>query len=132
LPLLLSGCFRQQKEQYVIIKDKKVIVEVADKEMEIIRGLSNREKISESEGMLFIFPDSRIRDFWMREMKFNLDIIWIENDQIVKIDENLPTEGKYPEKSYSSITPVDRVLELNAGWTEKNNLQVGDKIIYSL
>jgi len=115
-----------------MIKGQKIIVEVADNQAEIIRGLSNREKIDDNEGMLFVFPDSKIRDFWMREMKFNLDIIWINNDQVVKMDKNLPAEGKYPEKSYSSIIPVNRVLELKAGWADKNNLQIGDKINYSL
>lgn len=115
-------------EKYVIINNKKIKVEIADTSQSIYNGLSNRDYLCEDCGMLFIFKDKSERIFVMREMKFNLDIIWIEDDNIVKIDNNLTAEGINPSKLYGSWKKVDKVLEVNANFCEKNNIRAGDKI----
>lgn len=104
-----------------------VNVEIADKPDLWYKGLSNHNPICSKCGMLFIFPDKAERTFVMREMRFPLDIIWIDEDKVVKIDKNLPPEGSFPENNYASLAPVNYVLEVNAGLTEKENIKVGDK-----
>lgn len=68
----------------------------------------------------------------MRLMHFPLDIIWITDGKIVKIDKNLPPEGTEPKEHYSSGQPVNYVLELNAGFTLDNMIQIGDKVQISI
>lgn len=114
----------------VIINDKIVNVEIAGTAEKHYQGLSNRENLCENCGMLFVFPDKKERTFVMRDMNFPLDIIWIDDDKIVKIDKNLPSEGSNPKILYSSGQPVNYVLEVNAGFCDKNNIKIGDKIIY--
>lgn len=62
----------------VIINDQKILVEVVDTWPAIYKGLSGRESLAENQGMLFVFPKLDIYEFWMKDMKFPLDIIWIQ------------------------------------------------------
>ena len=112
------------------VKINKTIigVEVADSPGEQYRGLSNRKSMDKYSGMLFVFQNKQQRVFVMREMNFSLDIVWIADNKIVKVDTNLAPEGKKPEMSYGSDYDVDYVLELNAGFVKKKKIKVGDAI----
>ena len=128
--ILLSGCGKADKIKEVKVNDKIIKVESAETAEEKQQGLSGREKICENCGMLFIFDKKDIRSFWMKDMKFSIDIIWINSDKIVKITENakLPQGENIP--AYSSDKKVNFVLEVNAGFCEKNNIKVGDKVLF--
>lgn len=116
-------------DSYIKIGDKQALcVMIADEAEEQIRGLSGRRVLDKNSGMLFVFAGKQIRDFWMKDMLIPLDIIWISENKIVKIDKNLQPEGSQPKLRYNSVEPVDNVLEVNAGFAEENNLTVGDKI----
>jgi uncharacterized membrane protein (UPF0127 family) len=78
--------------------------------------------------MLFVFSDSSERSFVMRNMRFPLDIIFINNNVVTKIYRDLPPEGNDPKNIYSSDGPADMVLELNAGEANRLNLQEGEEI----
>lgn len=117
------------KEINAVINGNRIKIEIANNPIEYYNGLSNRESICNSCGMLFIFPDKKIRNFVMRNMKFPLDIIWISDDKIVGFDENLAPEGSKPKNLYNSEEPVDLVLEVNAGFVEKNKISIND-IVY--
>jgi len=98
------------------------------------QGLSGRKKLEENKGMLFVFPESSYQTFWMKDMRFSIDIIWIdENFQIVGIEKNVPpcrtSEDKCP--LYSSPLPVKYVLETKAGKAEKEKLKKGDTLLIS-
>jgi uncharacterized membrane protein (UPF0127 family) len=103
-------------------------VELALTREEQIQGLSDRESLCPDCGMLFIFPERQVRSFWMKNMLFSIDIVWIDNNKIVKIDRDLQPEGEKPEHNYSSIMPVDTVLELNAGYCDLHNIKEGDRV----
>ncbi|OGF22159.1 hypothetical protein A2Y83_00970 [Candidatus Falkowbacteria bacterium RBG_13_39_14] len=109
-----------------LINGNEIEIEVADTPAKRYLGLSNRDYLCSECGMLFIFADKEAREFVMREMEFNLDIIWISDGRIVKIDKDLPAEGEKYEKIYSSGTKVDMVLELNAGYCDGHGIKVGD------
>jgi len=116
----------------VKINDTLIRIEISDTPEERVMGLSYREKLENDSGMLFIFNEQSERSFWMKNMNFPIDIIWMQGDRVVRIDKNLPPEGDSPQNHYSSIVPVDHVLEVAAGVTEKNNLKVGDTVKYDL
>ena len=66
----------------------------------------------------------------MRNMKFPLDIIFIKDDTIVEILENLEPEGSNPKEIYSSNQPVNSVLEINAGMSKQYDFKTGQKVIF--
>jgi uncharacterized membrane protein (UPF0127 family) len=113
------------------INNIEIDVDIADSVALQTKGLSGRSVLNEEEGMLFIFPDDKIRYFWMKDMLFPIDIIWIDKEgRIIGIEENAPKpEGSTPDYKlsiYSSPKPVPYVLEVNAGFSERNNIKVND------
>ena len=106
----------------------KLDIEIADNEFETQTGLMYRDAMKNNRGMLFIFPDSRPRSFYMKNTRFPLDIIYLDaNKQIVSIQENAQP---FNENSLPSNAPAKYVLEVNAGLANKWQLVVGDKINY--
>ncbi len=129
--LLVSGCQNGKSNQATSsleINNQKFSLELAQTSQEKYQGLSNREHLCSSCGMLFVYEQAQNRTFVMRGMNFPLDIVWIKDQKIVKIDRNLAPEAKEPWTKYSSGQPVDLVLELNGNSCQKYNIQVGDKI----
>ncbi len=104
-------------------------VEIADTMAARAQGLSGRERLAENEGMFFIFPISAIYPFWMKDMKFPIDIIWIRGEKIVGITEN----AAVPDASgglpiYSPPTIVDKALEVDAGLAKTFGLTEGKMV----
>ena len=104
----------------------KIDLEIADNDYERQLGLMNRKEMKENEGMLFIFPMQQLQSFWMRNTLISLDIMFV-NDQrkIVTIHKNTKILS---EISYPSTEPSIYVVETLAGFTDRHNIQVGDKI----
>jgi uncharacterized membrane protein (UPF0127 family) len=120
----------------VTISGKTVAVEVAKTSEEREKGLSDRSSLDKDAGMLFVFEENSGNPiFWMKDMLIPLDIIWIKNDKVVKIDKNVPAPEKGTAdsklKTYSTGTFVDYVLEVNAGFTESGSIKVGDSVSFS-
>ena len=119
-------------EKSVIIAGNKIIIETAQTPKEKEQGLSGREYIPEDHGMLFIISPKSRSPFWMVDMKFPLDIIWISDNKIVQIDENAapPKPGQKENELplYKPPEPVDFVLEVNGGFTYKHKIMVGDTV----
>ena len=109
----------------ITIGKKELTVEIADNPEEQVQGLSDRESLRENNGMLFIFEQPIIAGFWMKDMKFSLDIIWIdENGMIIGIEKNVSPQS-YPQ-IFSPPSPIKYVLEVNSGWSDRNNIKTGD------
>jgi len=93
-------------------------------------GLLKYDSLPLDQGMLFIFDKSDIYTFWMKGMKFAIDIIWIDQDnKVVDIARNVPPEpGKNDVqlKQYKPNAAAKYVLEVNAGLSDLNNIQIGD------
>ena len=112
----------------VIIDDVKVKVEIADEASEMARGLSNRKSLDKNHGMIFVFVEPGQPAFWMKDMEFPIDIIWIKNDVVVDIAPNLPVVAAEFLSTYSPREPANYVLEVNAGFAKENGIKVGDKV----
>lgn len=108
-------------------------VEVADSSEKRSKGLGYRQSLATDSGMLFIHDTAKKYTYWMKGMQFPIDIVWILDDEIADIIPNIPPpiEGQSDDtlERYSSTVDVNRVLETNAGFVAKNNIQTGDKII---
>jgi len=94
-------------------------------------GLSNQEKIKDEEGMLFVFEEGAIHDFGIKGVKFNLDIIWIADNQIVGIVQNLPvqTDTVQLPASHMLAQQAQYALEINGGLSQKYGFKVGTPVI---
>ena len=101
-------------------------VEIADTETKRAEGLSNRTSIADQSGMLFIFPQPGRYSFWMKDMNFSLDFIWIRSGLVVQLSRNIhPIQ---PPVTLAPDQPVDQVLEVPAGFINKNGIKVGDEV----
>ena len=108
------------------INDLEIEAELADTPAEHEQGLSGRTALPENQGLLFIFDQSGQYNFWMKEMNFPIDIIWLdENKKIIDITANLAT-STYPA-NFTSRAPAKYVLEVNAGFTAQNNIKIGNQ-----
>lgn len=129
---ILTGC-SQQNLSSVAINDKVFKVEVVTEETEQQQGLSGRQSLAADQGMLFVFPDKQVRSFWMKDMNFNIDLLWLDNDKIIgwQVDLSAPDRNISEEKliNYTSPQPVDKVLELPAGTIADLDIKVGDRVI---
>ncbi len=112
----------------LLVGDREIQAEIADNVVERAQGLSGRESMCETCGMLFVFPQAQVQNFWMRDMRFPLDIIFIRDDRITEIfaDVPVPSNGEIPR--VESRESADQVLELNAGVSGKLGIRVGDEI----
>lgn len=76
--------------------------------------------------MLFVFEEDGYHAFWMKDMKFSIDMIWLDESMaIVHIERNV-SPSSYPN-TYKSPEPARYVLEVQAGTADRLNLQANDK-----
>ena len=91
-----------------------------------------RERLAPHEGMFFIFERDTRHGIWMKNMKFPIDILWIDRNKIiVGIKKNAPACGA-PCPTYSAYHSAQYVLEVNAGFVDTNQIKVGDPVEFSL
>lgn len=112
------------------INGASIKVEIANTPQERSKGLGGRESLASSSGMLFVFPKKDKYSFWMKEVKFSLDFIFIADARVVDIIQNVPT-AKPGEKDenlpiYQPKVEVDKVLEVPAGTVKALNIKEGD------
>jgi len=109
------------------IRDVALRVELARTDDERIKGLSGRASLSGVDGMLFIFPESGYHTIWMKDMKFPIDIIWIdEHMQIIGIDKSV-TPDTYP-RLYRPSRPAKYVLETNINFADTYSFREGNEV----
>lgn len=134
--LFVINSFMGMKRGSVTIKDTTFSVEIAKTASQKEKGLSGRKALAENKGMIFPFDTNDYVRFWMRDMKFPIDILFIRDDRIVTIYENVPAPATSEENAnppvYAPTEPVNRVLELQAGSVQKLGVKQGDTISIKL
>lgn len=126
----LNGPYSKKE---ITVGETKTKVEIADTLDKREKGLSGRVRLAENEGLLFIFDQKGVYPtFWMKGMLMPIDIIWIKDLKIAKIDKSVPApKPATADKSltlYYPDSPIDYVLEVNSGFSDKNNLKAGDTV----
>ena len=117
---------KKDEVKQVCINEMCFEVEVADDDKERQIGLMNRDFLEEDKGMLFVFPESDIHSFWMKDTLIPLDMIWInENGEIVFIKENATPLS---EEIISPNAEALYVLEVNGGSVERKGIEVGEGV----
>lgn len=131
LIIFLSGCLPAPKQyQHLVMPQGEILkVKLAITASEKSKGLSLIEEMENYEGMLFVFSQPIQAKFWMKEMKFPLDIVYLNNEmQVLEIHENLAPCSEQCPHIVSATDNVRYVLEMEAGRTSELNLQVNQKI----
>lgn len=115
----------------VVVKNIPLTIELADTPMKRKQGLSGHDPLPENTGMFFIFDKPGRYAFWMHQMKFNLDILWINEGKVVDIWENAPAppSPNATPASYQPRTDAQYVLEVTTGFVQKNQITIGDSVI---
>jgi uncharacterized membrane protein (UPF0127 family) len=127
----INNSVKVSSKSEVKINEITIPVEIAGTDIQRRVGLSNQDSLPEGEGMFFVFTQKDIKPpFWMKDMKFAIDILWINDNEIVQIDKNVqPPESGTTDTNlilYVPNQPIDYVLEMAAGFTEEHNIEVGD------
>ena len=118
----------------VIVKGFELNAEVPITSELMSKGLAVKNQLRENEAMLFVSEESAKHSFWMKDMKFPIDIIWLDSDgKVVHIEQNLqPCVSVLICTSYSPNTDSQYVLETIAGFTQRHNVSVGTHIDFEL
>ena len=110
------------------IGDVSFSLEVADTDAKRERGLGYRETLCERCGMLFLFDRPDRYGFWMKGMRFPLDILWIREGAVVFLERNLDPNDQ--TRVFVPSAEADRVLELNAGMADRFGIREGSFISF--
>lgn len=123
----------EQRQPIVAIEDQRWPVELAVTPEERNQGLSGRESLPELTGMLFVFESDQHLSFWMVDMNFPLDMVWIDSSCRV-VDVTLDAPIPLPDQSRGELprfrpsSPAKFVLEINAGEFMGAQLEIGDVV----
>ena len=139
-PESTKSAAKQKGVAEVTIGSLKISAEVANTTDERKKGLSDRDELPINAAMLFVFDKSGSYGIWMKDMRFPIDIIWIDDlpageKKIVDIAENaVPEPDKNDEelKRYQPRSEAKYILEVNAGLSKLHNLQIGDTVTFEL
>jgi hypothetical protein len=118
-------------QDVITIKTPKgsIQAEIADTPALLEKGLGGRDSLPADRGMLFMFSQAGKYGFWMKDMRFPLDIVWMNADKtVVRVDSSVPPDS-YPDL-YGPPVPVKYVLEMNAGMAEKTGIVDGTRLIF--
>jgi uncharacterized protein len=115
------------KIESVIIGNSEFRAEVVSGGWKMQKGLGKRNDLCDVCGMLFKFPQAGKYSFWMKDMRFPLDIVWIKNGEVVHIEKNV-------SENFSGILSpqvyANSVLEINAGNADRIGIRIGDQVTF--
>ncbi len=115
----------------VVLPDKTAYdVRIADTPAARSQGLGGLASLKPNQGMLFVFPDAERPIFWMKDMRFPIDIIWLSKGVVVdeELDAPVPPIPSQPEARYLPEADADMVLEVSAGTFVAHHLANGDRL----
>jgi len=119
-----------EKTTTISIGHKQIKAFVADTAITQEKGLSGRESVASDQAMLFVFGVPAQYGIWMKDMKFPIDIFWLDQSgHIIFIKEDV-LPSSYPEV-FTPKSPALYVLEARAGFATENDLKIGSEISFS-
>lgn len=126
-----SSLFSLENKGEVKVWEQIIVVEIVKDPDARAKGLSGRDSLGVNEGMLFLFDEPAYYPFWMKDMKFGIDIVWIAGNTIIGFEERVPSPSGVSTlelPTYAPPGPVDKVLELSAGRVRLLRAEVGDTV----
>jgi hypothetical protein len=115
--------------KYLVIGDAKLKILLADSEDKRILGLSGKDYIDQNQGMLFMFGENDYHGMWMKDMKFSIDIIWLDSKfQVVDFVSDV-SPNSYPNV-FRPKKIAKYVLEVNTGFIKNNGIKIDDQATF--
>jgi uncharacterized membrane protein (UPF0127 family) len=115
--------------KFFVIGDAKLKILLSKTGEERTKGLSDKEKLDEGWGMLFVFPEEAKHGIWMKDMNFNIDIIWLDSKFLV-VDFAENVEPKTFPKVFKPKQPAKYVLEVNTGFIQNYGIKIDDQATF--
>jgi uncharacterized membrane protein (UPF0127 family) len=107
--------------------------EVMVKDEDRAMGLMFRPSLPLDRGMLFVFDEPDFHGIWMKNCKFPIDIVWLdENHKVVQVAESVPPCTKDPCPAYSPLRRAAYVVEMNSGQARKEKVLLGSALEFTL
>lgn len=128
MPLANHSAWADRSERTITIAGMPVAAEVVSTDASREQGLSGRAGLAPNSAMLFVFDTDSRWGFWMKDMQFNIDIVWLAADGSVITVAPDVAAGSYPQIFYPAA-PARYAVELPAGFAAAHNLAVGDRIV---
>lgn len=113
----------------VELMGQKITVWVAKTPERLYKGLGGKDSMQANQGMLLVFGKMWKHGIVMRGMEFPIDIIWLSNGKVIDIAPSVQIEPNVLEEKLTRYYPrkeANAVLELSAGWAERNGVKIGD------
>lgn len=128
----LSSLFTKKGKVTIDNHTFSVFEAKTEKEKQI--GLSGRSGIADNQGMIFVFDKADSYGFWMKNMKFPIDIVYLKDQKVISIFDSVPNPKTPLDQLpiYTPSEPADTVIEFKAGTVKKDNIKVGDTASISL
>lgn len=115
------------KKRNIVFAKRRMGAFIADTQRRMTVGLMFRKSMKRDECMLFAFPNDGAHPIWMRNMRFPLDIVWLDSKRrVVDIVESAKPSSGLDFSGYRSKRPSRYVIELNAGFVSKNKVKIKD------
>ena len=115
-------------EGFITIGSQKVAIEHADTPEKMSKGLGYRDSLAWGSGMYFSYPQAGLYRFWMKGMRFSIDIVWIRDDRIVDISADVPFELGGNGPTVQPREAANAVLEVPAGYAAAVGWRIGDRV----
>jgi len=117
---------REERESRETVQfgTRKLHIERAETSRDREKGLSGRDFLDEEEGLLFVFDTADRYGFWMKDMNFAIDIIWLDEDGTVVHIEDRVVPETFPTVFWP-VEPAKYVLEVSAGLRESSGVSAG-------
>jgi hypothetical protein len=132
LLILVAGCIKGQRDDHnakAAIGDVELQLELATSPEERAHGLMYRDSLGEKNGMLFVFEEKGYHAIWMKNVKFPLDILWLDEGlRVVYIIRDVPPCKSEPCPIYLPRIDAKYVMELPANSTIKHGIEIGDEL----
>lgn len=106
-----------------------ISVETVSNQTAYEKGLSGRGGLEDNAGMLFVFNHEQFLDFWMKDMLFPLDIVFISKGLKVVDVRTMPVCIEQPCPVFSSKKPAQYALEMSAGYAKDHKIKTGNMVI---
>jgi uncharacterized protein len=118
----------------VTVNGLVLVADIAATDEQRTKGLSVKDRLAENEAMLFVFDNEAEHTFWMKNMKFPIDIIWIDTEKtVVHIEHNLqPCSSELLCPTYKPIDDSLYVLETVGGFAERHDIIKGTRADFEL
>jgi hypothetical protein len=121
--------YREEREPHTVrVGDSTFDVNIADSPFRRMRGLAGLEALPEDEGLLMLFGEKDTPTIWPKNLKFPIDIVWIDDSTVVGVEKNAIAESNFVLdgiKLYIPGQPINKVLQINAGLADKLGIGPG-------